>query len=24
VRSELRLPFGGPPVWRMWRDPRPG
>ena len=23
VRSELRLPFGGPPVWRMWRDPQP-
>jgi GNAT superfamily N-acetyltransferase len=22
VRSELRLPFGGPPLWRMWRDPR--
>jgi GNAT superfamily N-acetyltransferase len=22
VRSELRLPFGGPPVWRMWREPR--
>ena len=21
VRSELRLPFGGPPVWRMWREP---
>jgi len=21
VRSELRLPFGGPPLWRMWRDP---
>ena len=23
VRSELRLPFGGPPLWRMWREPRP-
>ena len=23
VRSEFRLPFGGPPLWRMWRDPRP-
>jgi GNAT superfamily N-acetyltransferase len=22
VRSEFRLPFGGPPLWRMWRDPR--
>jgi GNAT superfamily N-acetyltransferase len=22
VRSELRLPFGGPPLWRMWREPR--
>ena len=21
VRSELRLPFGGPPLWRMWREP---
>ena len=21
VRAELRLPFGGPPLWRMWRDP---
>ena len=19
--SELRLPFGGPPLWRMWREP---
>jgi hypothetical protein len=19
--SEFRLPFGGPPLWRMWRDP---
>ncbi|MGH2969837.1 MAG: GNAT family N-acetyltransferase, partial [Solirubrobacteraceae bacterium] len=19
VRSEFRLPFGGPPLWRMWR-----
>ncbi len=23
VRSEFRLPFGGPPLWRMWREPRP-
>jgi GNAT superfamily N-acetyltransferase len=23
VRSEFRLPFGGPPLWRMWRDPQP-
>jgi GNAT superfamily N-acetyltransferase len=22
VRSEFRLPFGGPPMWRMWREPR--
>jgi GNAT superfamily N-acetyltransferase len=22
VRSEFRLPFGGPPMWRMWRDPQ--
>ncbi len=22
VRSELRLPFGGPPRWRMWREPQ--
>lgn len=22
VRSEFRLPFGGPPLWRMWRDPQ--
>lgn len=22
VRSEVRLPFGGPPLWRMWRDPQ--
>jgi GNAT superfamily N-acetyltransferase len=22
VRSELRLPFGGPAVWRMWREPQ--
>jgi GNAT superfamily N-acetyltransferase len=22
VLSELRLPFGGPPLWRMWRVPR--
>jgi GNAT superfamily N-acetyltransferase len=22
VRSELRLPFGGPPLWRMWRKPQ--
>ena len=21
VRSEFRLPFGGPPLWRMWREP---
>jgi GNAT superfamily N-acetyltransferase len=21
VLSELRLPFGGPPLWRMWRHP---
>jgi GNAT superfamily N-acetyltransferase len=21
VRSERRLPFGGPPLWRMWRPP---
>lgn len=23
VVGEMRLPFGGPPVWRMWRDPVP-
>ena len=23
VAAELRLPFGGPPLWRMWREPRP-
>ena len=23
VVEELRLPWGGPPVWRMWREPRP-
>jgi GNAT superfamily N-acetyltransferase len=22
VRSEFRLPFGGPPMWRMWREPQ--
>ncbi len=22
VVEELRLPHGGPPVWKMWRDPR--
>jgi GNAT superfamily N-acetyltransferase len=22
VTAELRLPFGGPPLWRMWRVPR--
>jgi GNAT superfamily N-acetyltransferase len=22
VTEELRLPFGGPPLWRMWRTPR--
>jgi len=21
ARAEFRLPFGGPPLWRMWRDP---
>jgi GNAT superfamily N-acetyltransferase len=21
ARAELRLPFGGPPLWRMWREP---
>jgi len=20
--EEFRLPEGGPPLWRMWRDPR--
>ena len=20
--AEFRLPFGGPPLWRMWREPR--
>jgi GNAT superfamily N-acetyltransferase len=24
ARAEVRLPFGGPPVWRMWREPRGG
>ena len=23
VTAELRLPFGGPPLWRMWRAPAP-
>lgn len=23
VTDEVRLPAGGPPVWLMWRDPRP-
>lgn len=23
LRGELQLPYGGPPVWPMWRDPRP-
>jgi GNAT superfamily N-acetyltransferase len=23
VHEEVPLPKGGPPVWRMWRDPRP-
>jgi GNAT superfamily N-acetyltransferase len=23
VMSEIQLPFGGPPVWPMWRDPQP-
>lgn len=22
VMSEVRLPGGGPPLWRMWRDPK--
>jgi GNAT superfamily N-acetyltransferase len=21
VMNEIRLPGGGPPLWRMWRDP---
>ena len=21
VVEEMRLPFGGPPLWRMWREP---
>jgi GNAT superfamily N-acetyltransferase len=24
VTDELHLPKGGPPLWPMWRDPRPG
>jgi ribosomal protein S18 acetylase RimI-like enzyme len=24
VREEFRLPYDGPPMWRMWRDPRAG
>jgi ribosomal protein S18 acetylase RimI-like enzyme len=24
VREELRLPGGGPQLWAMWREPRPG
>jgi GNAT superfamily N-acetyltransferase len=24
VTEELRLPKDGPPLWAMWRDPRPG
>jgi len=23
VTEEFRLPKGGPPLWRMWRDPQP-
>jgi GNAT superfamily N-acetyltransferase len=23
IRDELHLPGGGPPIWPMWRDPRP-
>jgi len=23
VREELRIPGGGPPLWPMWREPRP-
>jgi ribosomal protein S18 acetylase RimI-like enzyme len=23
VTGEIPLPFGGPSVWSMWRDPRP-
>jgi hypothetical protein len=22
VTEEFRLPEGGPPLWRMWREPR--
>lgn len=23
VTEEFRLPKGGPPLWRMWREPQP-
>jgi ribosomal protein S18 acetylase RimI-like enzyme len=23
VTEEFHLPKGGPPLWRMWRDPQP-